>query len=63
MHHVVLLLPLPLGIVDGAVEDKISRLELLKFQVDWQSIILVALIPAIQFEAKVFPQVIHNLTD
>ena len=63
VHHMVLLLP-TLGVeVDSAVEDQISGLQLLKGEVDRKRVVLVGLVPAIQLESEVFPQVVDHLTN
>lgn len=49
-------------VVDGRDEDKITWSHLLFLESDRQRVILVSLIPAVQLEAKVFAQVVHNLT-
>jgi len=46
-----------------AVKDQVSWLHLFKFQIDWKCIVLISLIPAIQFESKVFLHVKHSLPD
>ena len=62
MNHVVFLLPAFLVVVNGTVEDQVSRLELFEWYIDRQSVVLVGLVPAIQFKAKVIPKVVDNLS-
>ena len=63
VHHVVLLLSTLRIKVDTRVEDQVARLHFFKFQIDRTRIILVRLIPAVKFKAKVFPQVIYDLAN
>ena len=61
MHHSVLLLAQFGVVVDGAVKDKISRLHLLEWHIYRQCVILIRLVPPIQFESKVFSQIVNHL--
>jgi len=61
MNHIMLLRSTLRIIVGSAVEDEVTRLHLLEGQISWQCIELVGLVPAIQLEPKVLPQVVHDL--
>lgn len=63
MHHVVLLLPALFIVVYGRVEDEVTGLHFLEFQIDRQSVILIGLIPTIELETEIFAQVVHYLPD
>ena len=61
MDKIMLLLPSCLIKVISTYENQIARFHLTEFEVNWQSIILIGLIPVIQFEPKFFLQVEHHL--
>ena len=53
MHHVVLLnLDIRVKVLP-AVKNQVTGLHLLKFQIDWQSVIKVCLIPSADLEPEV----------
>ena len=47
MHHVMLLLPTLRVEVDATIEDQVTRLHLLKLEINRQCIILICLVPSI----------------
>ncbi len=61
MHHIVLLSLQLSVIVSATVENEISRLHLLKLELNGKSVNLIALIPSVKVEAKLFPEVIDDL--
>ena len=61
VHHVVLLLPTLRVEVDARVKDQIARLHLFKLKIDWKRVVLVRLVPAVQLEPEVLPQIVDDL--
>ena len=62
MNDVVSLWPKLCVVVNAAIENKVSRLQLFKLQSDWKSVKLIGLIPSVKVEAKIFPHVIGYLS-
>ena len=63
MHHAMLLSAQLRVVVNGTVEDQITGLHLFERHIDWKRVILVSLVPSIQFESEVFSQVENYLAD
>ena len=49
--------------VGAAIENEITRLHFFKLQNNRQSVDLVCLVPSVELEAELFPQVVDNLSD
>ena len=49
--------------VDARIKDEVTRFHLFEGQIDWKRVVLISLIPAIQFEPEVFSQIVDNLAD